>query len=214
MRHYVEELVRLHRTLRSEGLYTGDRSPAWRPTVSAGGSTYPDVVTQVLAPLAAEGAATVVLRSGVYLAHDDGLYRDLSPWGHSPRGEGLPLRPALHVWGRVTSRPEPDLAIVDIGRRDVGFDAGMPVVQVRRTRSSSGSLGSPGPVDGISVRGLNDQHAFVDLAADATPLAVGDLLRFGVSHPCTTFDRWGLLPLVDDADADDPLVVGAVRTFF
>jgi D-serine deaminase-like pyridoxal phosphate-dependent protein len=28
--------------------------------------------------------------------------------------------------------------------------------------------------------------------------AVGDILAFGISHPCTTFDKWRVIPVVDD----------------
>jgi D-serine dehydratase len=62
---------------------------------------------------------------------------------------------------------------------------------------------------GHVVKGLNDQHTHLMLPADS-PLQVGDMVGFGVSHPCTTFDKWQLLYLVDDAYD----VTGAVRTFF
>jgi D-serine deaminase-like pyridoxal phosphate-dependent protein len=35
-----------------------------------------------------------------------------------------------------------------------------------------------------------------------------------LSHPCTAFDKWRAIPVVDDADGDDPLVVDVVRTYF
>ncbi len=148
--------------------------------LTAGGSTYPDVVADELA-----GAATrVILRSGCYLTHDDGLYAATSP---------LPLRPAMQVWARVVSRPEPGLALVTMGRRDVSFDAGLPV---------------PLHLPGATVTKLNDQHAF--LAPAGHGVDIGDWLAFGVSHPCTTFDKWPLIPVLDDADR----VVDLVRTFF
>jgi D-serine dehydratase len=39
---------------------------------------------------------------------------------------------------------------------------------------------------------------------------VGDLIGFGVSHPCGAFDRWPALFIVDD-DYD---VTSAVKTYF
>ena len=39
---------------------------------------------------------------------------------------------------------------------------------------------------------------------------VGDLVGFGISHPCTAFDKWRVIPVVDD----ELRVTGAVRTFF
>ena len=43
-----------------------------------------------------------------------------------------------------------------------------------------------------------------------SPLKVGDMVGFGIGHPCTTFDKWGLLMIVDA----DYRVVEAVKTFF
>jgi D-serine dehydratase len=40
--------------------------------------------------------------------------------------------------------------------------------------------------------------------------AVGDLIGLGISHPCTTFDKWRLIPLVND-NYD---VVDCIHTFF
>lgn len=157
--------------------------------VTAGGSTYFDAVADALADLPADIAVRPVLRSGCYLAHDHGLYAQTSPL---TRGGSDGLRPALQIRAQVLSRPEPDLAIVGMGRRDVSFDQGMPV-----------------PLDlGPSVvERLNDQHAYLRTAAD---VAVGDWLRFGVSHPCTTFDKWRLIPVLDTDDR----VVDLVHTFF
>jgi len=43
-----------------------------------------------------------------------------------------------------------------------------------------------------------------------SPLQVGDLVSFGVSHPCLTFDKWQHLYVVDD----NYNVISAIRTFF
>jgi D-serine dehydratase len=60
---------------------------------------------------------------------------------------------------------------------------------------------------------MNDQHAYLRLP-EGDPirdsLSVGDLVGCGISHPCTTFDRWPLLLAVDD----DYAVRGALNTFF
>jgi len=66
----------------------------------------------------------------------------------------------------------------------------------------------PIPADHRVVR-LDDQHAYLDIPADS-PLQPGDMVAFGVSHPCTTFDKWQALYLVDDGLR----VTGAIRTFF
>jgi D-serine deaminase-like pyridoxal phosphate-dependent protein len=147
----------------------------------------------------------VVLRSGAYVTHDDGYYRGITP---SVRGDGPVLRSAMHAWARVISAPEPGFAVLDAGRRDLPFDQGLPEPQLRR-RADGSTTGLPG----AHISALNDQHAFLHLAAGQA-VRVGDVVRLGLSHPCTAFDKWTLIPEVDDSDAPDPAVVGLVRTFF
>jgi D-serine deaminase-like pyridoxal phosphate-dependent protein len=173
--------------------------------VSAGGSIFFDLVTERLGgPWPAGVRVRVLLRSGCYLTHDSGLYERASPFAAADDPSGR-FRPAIEVWGAVLSMPEPALAIVGLGRRDVPFDQGMPVPHTIRSVS-----GRAEPVDGrLSVSDLNDQHAYcrLDLGLD---LHVGDLVGFGISHPCSALDRWRVIPVLDD----DDLVVDAVATFF
>lgn len=173
--------------------------------VSAGGSAYFDRVVACLTPAwDAEPPVRVVLRGGCYASHDSGLYERLSPLG--PRGgEADGLRAALEAWGVVLSRPEPGLAIVGLGKRDVPFDIDLPFPLHAADRE-----GRLRDVRGrMAVTALNDQHAYLRLEPGEEP-EVGELVGFGISHPCLAFDRWPLIPLVDDAYT----VVGGVRTFF
>jgi D-serine deaminase-like pyridoxal phosphate-dependent protein len=148
----------------------------------------------------------------VYVAFDDGLYARIAPGGGQPgggqpdggAGPGPALEPALELWAHILSRPEPGLALACAGRRDVGFDSGMPVPL--RFRKPGGQLV---PAGGSHVSALDDQHAYVRLAP-GTDLAPGDLVCLGVSHPCTTFDKWRVIPVVDDGYH----VIDAVHTFF
>jgi len=204
VRSYLRELAGIHTRLRKKSLYDADVVPV----VSAGGSQYFDDVARVLAPLAEDGTR-VVLRSGAYITHDDGMYRRMSPLGEAPRTDGDRLVPAMHGWVRITSQPEPGLAIFDAGRRDLPFDQDLPEPQLIRPRSD----GEPVlQADGMTVEKLNDQHGY--LRFDGDPVVIGDELRVGLSHPCTAFDKWGLIPVIDDPDAADPVVVDLVRTFF
>jgi D-serine deaminase-like pyridoxal phosphate-dependent protein len=144
----------------------------------------------------------VVLRSGAYLTHDHGFYAGMSP--ASRHTADLTLQPALELWAPVLSRPEPDLALLLAGRRDVSFDQGLPVpVRVRTVD------GEERPATGMRVEALNDQHAYLRLPHHA-PLAPGDLVCLGISHPCTTFDKWRVIPVVDAGGR----VVDAVHTLF
>ncbi|NIK56443.1 amino acid deaminase [Kribbella shirazensis] len=203
VRAYLRDLATVHHRLRPQ--YDADVVPI----VSAGGSQYFEQVAKVLASEAGEGAR-VVLRSGAYISHDDGLYRRVSPLGEHPRTDGEQLVPAMHGWMRITSQPEPGLAIFDAGRRDFPFDQDWPEPQLIRPRSEGAPIL---PAAGMKVSKLNDQHGFLHFA-EAVPVVIGDELRVGLSHPCTAFDKWGLIPVVDDPDAPDPVVVDLVRTFF
>jgi len=170
--------------------------------VSAGGSAFLDVVANTLMTAAVEGDPTVVLRSGAYAVHDDGYYATVTPERRG--GDGPRLRPALSVWAPVLSRPEPGRALLLLGRRDVGFDEGMPIPRTVRHRD-----GRREQATGMSIGALNDQHAFLDLPADAD-LAPGDLVQVGISHPCTTLDKWRVIPVLDDEER----IVDLVHTFF
>ncbi|MDG4665286.1 alanine racemase [Mycobacterium sp. 236(2023)] len=162
-----------------------------RVLVSAGGSTYFDDVAETLTGWPAGLSVRTVLRSGCYLTHDHGLYADTSPL---TRGGRDGLRPAIEVHAQVVSRPEPGLAILTMGRRDVSFDQGMPV---------------PLDLPDSAVTKLNDQHAYLRLGS-RDRVDPGDWLRFGISHPCTTFDKWRVLPVLDAEDR----VIDLIRTYF
>jgi D-serine dehydratase len=166
--------------------------------VTAGGSVSFDIVA---CELAATGM-TVVLRSGGYLFHDHGLYQDATPAARGVAGAPA-FQPALELWAQVLSRPEPGLALLSAGRRDAGFDAGLPV-PLRALRRNGGAAELAG-----EVTELNDQHAYLRLDAGVA-LAPGDLVGLGISHPCTTLDKWRLIPVLDDEDC----VTDIVHTFF
>ena len=210
VRGYLEELAGLHAAVLDDGLAADP--PPGGVLLTAGGSAYFDLVAQVLAPLhdpdGARGAPVhVLVRAGAYVAHDDGFYRGITPMA---RGESGRLVSAIHGWGRVLSRPEPDLALLDAGKRDLPFDEGLPEVQAVRAQGT----GPTTALHGARVTALNDQHTFVRLEPEAQHVAVGDVLRLGLSHPCTAFDKWQLVPVVDDAHAEQPVVVDLVRTCF
>ena len=173
--------------------------------VTAGGSAYFDVVTRELTAGGTAGM-TVILRSGAYVTHDHGYYGTVSP-ARREAADAPVLRPALELWAQVLSRPEPGLALLGAGRRDAGFDKGLPV-PLRVVRR-----GVPVEVSSVAVSGevteLNDQHAYLRLDS-GTALAPGDLVCLGISHPCTTLDKWRVIPVV----SDDGRVIDTVHAFF
>lgn len=170
--------------------------------VSAGGSAWFDAVADVFDEIPELSLPVMkLLRSGAYVSHDDGHYRKLTPFNRVPQ-EGA-LEPAFRLWAQVVSRPTPDQAFVNAGKRDAAYDLDLPFAQVVRRD------GPERPATGISVTALSDQHAWLRTTEEAD-LEVGDWLGMGLSHPCTSFDKWQLIPV---AEADGT-VVDYIRTFF
>jgi D-serine deaminase-like pyridoxal phosphate-dependent protein len=195
IRTFVQELADTLHDLDANGL-VDPRSPFF--VLTCGGSEHIDVVTSVLseAPQCSRPVRGV-LRSGSYITHDNGLYAETSSL--SPQ-----LRPAIEVWCQVLSLPEPGLALLGAGRRDVSFDSGLPIALWRRPVHG----GDVVPFD-APVTKLNDQHVFLDVAGSDV-IEVGDLVALGISHPCTTHDKWQMMPLLDD----ERRVVDCVRSYF
>ncbi|MFF3498906.1 amino acid deaminase [Streptomyces sp. NPDC003247] len=198
VRAWLRRLVALAVDLDAAGRF----ADAEEIVVSAGGSAWFDAVADVLAELPGLSRPVLkLLRSGAYVSHDDGHYRKLTPFNRVPE-EGA-LEPAFRLWTQVVSRPSPEQAFVNAGKRDAAYDLDLPFAQVVRRD------GTERPATGISVTALSDQHAWLR-TTDEADLEVGDWVGLGLSHPCTSFDKWQLIPL---AEADGT-VVDYIRTFF
>ena len=173
--------------------------------VSAGGSFYLDVVLDRLAPAGLPSplghGAQLVIRSGAYVAHDNGHYARQNPLARlDPPRE---LLAATTVYAQVVSVPEPELAFVNAGRRDLAFDIDLPIPLWHRSQPAPESPDILGPLEpfeqGITVTELNDQHTFLAGPAVAL-LQPGDIVGLGISHPCTVFDKWRVGALTRDDD--------------
>ncbi|MEU4208680.1 amino acid deaminase [Streptomyces sp. NPDC026206] len=202
VRAWLRRLTGLAVAFDKEGRFAGVEEIV----VSAGGSAWFDAVAEVFGELPALSAPVLkLLRSGAYVTHDDGQYRRKTPFNRLP--EQGALHPAFRLWAQVVSRPEPGMAYLNAGKRDVSYDLGLPEPQVVRSARD----GSLRPATGLTVTRLADQHAFVTLAGDAdAELEVGDWVGLGLSHPCTVFEKWPLIPLA----SADGTVTDYVRTFF
>jgi D-serine dehydratase len=174
--------------------------------LSGGGSSHFDLMAERFATLTLDVPVRILLRSGCYITTDDGGYMVSQEAARRDphRAWTGALKPALEAWTYVQSRPEPVLALLAMGKRDVPYDAGLPR-PLRLFRPGEGFR----EIGAAEIFALNDQHAYVrlDPAAD---WQVGDLVASGISHPCTAFDKWRLLPVVDD----DYTVIDGVLTFF
>ncbi len=207
---FLQFLVETVQSLEKERLFAdGDI------LMTAGGSSYFDLVTKVLRAASLTTPTRVVLRSGCYLIHDSGMYARFEQERqnrqdrieHGREGKAAKAEAALEVWAYVQSVPETTLAILNAGRRDCGHDAGLPVplkwfrpgLHTRPCALSSEYI----------VTALSDQHAHMQIPS-RHHLKVGDLIGLGISHPCTTFDKWKLIFVVDDGYN----VTSAVETYF
>ncbi|MFI6001697.1 alanine racemase [Streptomyces sp. NPDC051366] len=172
--------------------------------VSAGGSAWFDAVADVFGELPELSLPTLrLLRSGAYVSHDHGWYTRLTPFNRVPEEGGL--RPAFRLWTQVVSRPSPTQAFVNAGKRDVAYDLGLPEAELVRDALT----GEERPATGVRVVKLSDQHAWLETDS-ADGVNVGDWVALGMSHPCTIFEKWPLIPVV----AADGTVTDYVRTFF
>jgi D-serine dehydratase len=175
--------------------------------LTAGGSAIFDLVADQL-KLDLSRPVRGLLRSGCYVTHDNGQYQRMMSAVATRMGCGHGLHAALEVWSAVQSCPEPDLAILSVGKRDISYDLDLPLPVAFCARGQSKASAAP---RGWQVTALNDQHAY--LRASGTgyqSLQVGDLVALGISHPCTTFDKWRWMPIVND----DYTVSDAVVTCF
>jgi D-serine dehydratase len=199
----MERVARLARACDAEGLF---EAPA--VILSAGGSGLFDLVVPALRT-ALSRPVEGLLRSGCYVTHDQGHYRRLVGAVNRRLGcdDRRGLRAALEVWATVQSMPEAGLALLAAGKRDLSFDLGLPVPLALSARGSRELRPAPA---GWAISRLNDQHAYLQLNGDVAGLRVGDRVALGISHPCTTFDKWRWMPVVDE----DYGVVDAIVTAF
>lgn len=178
--------------------------------LSGAGSIWYDVVAEVFSAAGFGQDAEIVLRPGCYLTHDVGAYREAQAriLEHNPVARQMHsgLVPAIHIWAYVHSVPEPSRAIIGLGKRDAAFDSGLPV-PVLHFRP-----GQPAPTPAPARWALSkmmDQHAYLDIA-EGDQLRPGDMIAFDICHPCLTFDKWRVLPVLDSGYQ----VVDLVETFF
>ena len=175
--------------------------------LTAGGSAVFDLVVPLLRTQGLSKPVQGILRSGCYITHDHGNYMRFLKHVEQREGLDASLRPALEVWTMVQSVPEPGLALLTGGRRDLSYDLEMPVPVRWARRTERTATTTPA---GWTISALNDHHAYLRYDPASAAPAVGDRVALGISHPCTTFDKWRWLPLVDDKES----VIDAISTRF
>lgn len=177
-------------------LRNGDFAGAPEVLLTGAGSVWFDIVSRQLRDAGLSGVRHVI-RPGCYVTQDHGIYRQAyaALQAREPLAARLDggLSPALELCALVQSLPELGLAVAGLGKRDVAFDAGLPqpFAQYRQGRRVEFAPG------GLRTRALMDQHALLD-RGPGLDLRIGDLLVFGSSHPCLSFDKWTRVFLVDE----------------
>ena len=178
--------------------------------LTGAGSAWYDVVAEEFSAAGFGDAVEIMLRPGCYLTHDVGTYKEAQAriLASNPVAREMHegLKPALQVWAYVLSRPEAERAIVGMGKRDVAFDAGFPVAAMRYRPGDAEPEAAPGH---WRVTKLMDQHAYLQVAPE-DDVRVGDMIAFDISHPCLTFDKWRVIPVVN-ASYD---VIDLAETYF
>ncbi|MEH0664289.1 amino acid deaminase [Vibrio scophthalmi] len=190
IRQFLTQTVALARELKQNGWVSG------QPMVTGAGSAWYDVVSETLAHL---DDIDAVIRPGCYAIHDTGIYLDAQSkvMQRAQANQGVAcelggdLQSSLEVWAHVISRPEPTKIVAGLGKRDVAFDAGLPIADRAYRDGKALELGQ------AVTTAVMDQHAFIEVSADSV-LEVGDILAFSTSHPCLTIDKWRALAICDD----------------
>jgi D-serine dehydratase len=207
-----------------ERLSEAGRFEAGRSVILSGaGSAWFDVVAEELVQANVMQRLEIVLRPGCYVTHDIGAYtqaqKRMEQTNAAVQRLGEGLRPAMHIWAYVQSRPEPGLAIVGLGKRDAAFDSGLPkpVLHFRPSSVTGGDANASASAETRpaaapaewSVTKMMDQHAYLSVPADAD-VRVGDMIAFDIYHPCLTWDKWRQVAVVNDGYD----VVDLLQTYF
>ncbi len=205
VRTFLDFLVQLAKACEAESLFAPGEI-----ILTAGGSAFYDMVLARFTHAGLNSPTRIITRSGCYITQDSTRYRrffsditDRTP----DANQGGGLLSAIEVWAYVQSRPQPDKILLTVGARDLGTDD-RPIAETWFRPNTNMTKPEPVP-PGHLVTGHNDQHTHMTIPVDS-PLQVGDMVTFGIGHPCLTFDKWQVLVVVDDAYN----VIGAVRTFF
>ncbi|MBM3533495.1 MAG: hypothetical protein FJX60_10725 [Alphaproteobacteria bacterium] len=210
----IDRLLDLMLAVFDHGRQIGAFAPGEEIILSAGSSTSFDQTIRRFGHLSKDNGVRIVVRGGAFLALDHGFYRrralDMDKRGRlsmagGKTGSASDFKPGLELWAAVQSLPDPRLAIMTMGMRDLPYDIELPIpLQRFRDGRLIENLGS-----GWRMTKSNDQHCYVEYP-DGADVRIGDILSFGISHTSTAFDKWDVVWRIDD----DFTVTGAVKTFF
>jgi D-serine dehydratase len=206
IRQFLQRAICITRELAQQNRFDS-RGPV---ILSGAGSAWYDVVAEEFSKAQLAQPLEIILRPGCYLTHDVGAYRKaqqrIQSHNEIARRMQSGLLPALQLWAYVQSIPEPQKAIIGLGKRDAAFDSGLPTPVLHfRPGQEKPRLAS----QAWELIKMMDQHAYLQIAA-GDDIRVGDMLAFDISHPCLTFDKWRYIPILDATYN----VIDVAQTFF
>ncbi|WIY24767.1 type III PLP-dependent enzyme domain-containing protein [Parasedimentitalea psychrophila] len=210
---YLDFAVSAFNRICDSGLMPADQVPVF----TAGGSSSFDFVVSACKATSFQRQPQIWLRGGVAATYDHLAYKERlaemdARGGFVLNGKAVSaetrFQPAMAIWAAVQSLPEPGIAILAAGMRDFPYDAGLPVV-LAQYRDGQQIADLSEQEDRLRLTRANDQHAFLKPAA-GMDLRIGDVLKLGISHPCTAFDKWRFVFCVDAQDR----VTNMAETFF
>jgi D-serine dehydratase len=176
--------------------------------LTGAGSAWYDKVAALFKELVGS-TVLCLIRPGCYLIHDKGLcdrgQKAILSRNTFARQMNTQLTSSLEVCAYVLSKPVANRIVVGLGKRDVAFDAGLPIPQWSYRQDWS----NPKPVGNMYVTNLMDHHTYIDIEEE-TDIEVGDIIGFATSHPCLTLDKWACLYKVDHKLN----ILDEVRTYF
>ncbi len=183
--------------------------------ITAGGSEYFDLVSTYFNEYNFKNNPKLVLRPGSFVAYGHGHYekkinylRKRNLTGKLSKKNNIFFEPSLLLWSHVISINDNGIAIINFGKRDVSFDLGNPVaLNIYRNNKKLKEIKNIS--NNLKVFKLNDQHAFLKFNKNVK-LNIGDLISFGVSHPCITFDKWRYFYIIDKKFN----IIDTFKTFF
>jgi len=210
----IENIIKLtklcHEELIRENLYKNKNN-----IITAGGSVYFDLVTKYYHKYSFTNNPKLIIRPGSFIAYGHGYYEKkiddikkrkiIKKYISSKENIFLP---SLLIWSHVISINDDGKAIINFGKRDVSFDLGNPIpISIYRKNNFFKKIKNDKNL--INVYKLNDQHAFLKYHKSLN-LKIGDLISFGVSHPCITFDKWKYFYMINSKTE----IINIYKTFF
>ncbi|MDA9749185.1 hypothetical protein N9U75_03430, partial [Pelagibacteraceae bacterium] len=199
-----------HNQLINQSLYKEKKN-----IISGGGSEYFDLVVKYYNKSKITKDTKLILRPGSFIAYGHGYYekkinnlRKRNLLTSILKKNNTFFKPSLLLWAHVISINESGLAIINFGKRDASFDLGNPIpINVYRNKKIFKKIKYKS--NNLSIYKLNDQHAFLKYN-NKLKLNIGDLISFGVSHPCITLDKWRYIYLIN-SNHD---IIDIYKTFF